>query len=142
MICEEVSQVHIRLLGKVAPARVLISDVWVYTTTTTCHFGGTRNWFLCPSCKRRCANLYPRECRKCINAHYAVEAMSLQDRRIERAIKMRKRLGQHRGGIVAPFPQKPKRMRLRTYLLLQLKSLILERAIWNYDHAKLFGTEK
>lgn len=45
-------------------------------TNTACHYGGRRWWFICPSCKRRCASLYmPRDsqiyrCRLCCNLTY------------------------------------------------------------------------
>ena len=45
-------------------------------TTTPCHFGNERSWFLCPSCKKRVATLYkpPTKdillCRKCHNLTY------------------------------------------------------------------------
>ncbi len=45
-------------------------------TTTPCHFGNERLWFLCPSCRRRVATLYkpPTKntllCRKCHDLTY------------------------------------------------------------------------
>ena len=45
-------------------------------TTTPCHFGNERLWFLCPSCKKRVATLYRPAtndillCRKCHNLTY------------------------------------------------------------------------
>lgn len=45
-------------------------------TTTPCHFGNERSWFLCPACRRRVATLYkpPAKemllCRKCHDLSY------------------------------------------------------------------------
>lgn len=45
-------------------------------TTTPCHFGSERIWFLCPSCKKRVATLYKPPvkntllCRKCHDLTY------------------------------------------------------------------------
>jgi hypothetical protein len=44
-------------------------------TTTRSNFGGTRYWWVCPSCHRRCAKLYlPNavyfRCRRCYNLTY------------------------------------------------------------------------
>src|SRR5882724_4582697 len=41
---------------------------------TKCNYGGSRWWFECPSCQRRCAKLYEKKddfyCRKCLNLEY------------------------------------------------------------------------
>ncbi len=45
-------------------------------TSTKCHFGNERLWFVCPACKRRVATLYkpPTKdillCRKCHDLKY------------------------------------------------------------------------
>jgi len=41
--------------------------------------------------------------------------MSPHNRKIHKAIKLRKRLGQRSGGTLAPLPEKPKGMHWRTY---------------------------
>lgn len=136
--CERSRRTHIRKLGKALQDRVLVSGVWVRTTTTPCHLGGHRCWFLCPACGRRCAILYPRQCRKCINGRYAVESMTPLDRKITKAIALRARLGQLTGGTLAPFPEKPKRMRRRTDLKLRARSPELEKEIWAIEGAERF----
>ncbi|MBU6427256.1 hypothetical protein KGQ27_03420 [Patescibacteria group bacterium] len=48
----------------------------ISTTTTPCHFGGTRFWFICPGCSRRIGTLYKTPmndellCRKCHGLRY------------------------------------------------------------------------
>lgn len=41
---------------------------------TKCNYGGTRWWFECPSCQRRCAKLYEKNddfyCRTCLDLEY------------------------------------------------------------------------
>jgi hypothetical protein len=100
--------------------------------------GGHRLWFICPSCGRRCAILYPTRCRKCVNGRYAVELMTPHDRKISKAIELRRRLGQMSGGTIAAFPPKPKWMRWHTYLARRAKSMALETEIWAAEHARFF----
>ena len=56
--------------------------------------------------------------------------MTQSDRKLTKAIKLRARLGQTSGGIVAPFPHKPKWMRWHTYLRIRANGLALEKEIW------------
>ncbi|AWL29211.1 hypothetical protein A7P53_15710 [Acinetobacter defluvii] len=67
---------------------------------TTCHYGGTRSWFICPSqkCRKRVAKLYFSEsgyftCRHCNNANYAIQQMSEKDKPRYHMHKMRDKLG-------------------------------------------------
>ncbi len=86
-------------------------------------------WFLCAVCTRRCAILYRSGCRKCAGLHYAGEHEGRLDRMYRKAFKIRDRLGQASGGLVAPFPEKPKRMRWHTYLRIRKDALELEQRI-------------
>ncbi len=47
---------------------------------TKCHFGGTRWWFECPKCLRRCAKLYDDRdnfyCRGCLDLEYASHSIN------------------------------------------------------------------
>ena len=57
-------------------ARIEVLGIRMETTTTPCHFGGVRHWFICPRCKRRVGTLYkpPMKnellCRKCHSLRY------------------------------------------------------------------------
>lgn len=46
----------------------------IFLTSTRCNYGGTREWFICPSCSRRVGILYREKdnfrCRKCLNLVY------------------------------------------------------------------------
>ena len=137
MICEQAFKVHIREFGKNLPDHVFVYARRVQVTTSKCHLGGHRYWFSCPSCSRRCAILYPYCCRKCVDGRYAKELMTPLSRKIDRAIDLRMRLGQRKGGIVVRFPIKPKWMRWHTYLRLRAKSLVLEQEIWEAEWARL-----
>ena len=85
---------------------------------TPCHLGGKRAWAICPRCSRRVAVLFDRggqfACRTCCELTYSSRQATPQFRAIRRARKMRERLG---GGenLMAPFPDKPKKMHWRTY---------------------------
>ncbi len=120
----------------------------VVITWTPVNLGGQRPWFLCPSCARRCAIIYrkgkgPRwGCRICMKGRYASEHLSKRDRMLHQAFKARRRLGQKHGGVVVPFPPKPKHMHWTTYESIRWKSLMLERAIWAIAKRRLGITEE
>lgn len=56
----------------------------ISTSTTPCHYGGTRPWFTCPVCHDRAAVLYLRAgrfaCRACQRVSYASQSGSESDR--------------------------------------------------------------
>ena len=59
--------------------------------------GGERMWFLCPSCDRRCRDIYmPLDhylwgCRICLNLSYATENESRFDRLLTKKLKLQSR---------------------------------------------------
>lgn len=134
MICERLSQVDIRKHRELAKTLFMEKSSFVRVVRTEARpFGGFRYWFLCPECARRCAILYivpELRCRLCTGAHYKSEAFSPKDRRLHAAFKLRKKLGQSHGGIIAPFPQKPKWMRWHTYYRIKAKAVQNEQRIW------------
>jgi hypothetical protein len=84
---------------------------------THVHFGGQRQWLICPRCQRRCRILYGGGrfyCRKCYRLNYQSQAEDSAQRAITRAQATRKRLGGFEG-IDDPFPLKPKGMHWKTY---------------------------
>lgn len=92
----------------------------VSLVSTPCTFGGTRPWFLCPRCGRRVAVLYGREmflCRHCRGLAYRSQRETENRRVIRRADAIRRRLGWPQG-VLNPTGEKPKGMRLRTFLRL------------------------
>lgn len=85
---------------------------------TPCHFGGSRSWFRCPRCSRRCAVLYGLSrrdgyfgCRCCLRLAYASEAESQLDRLWRKQRKLEARLNWLGGEV----PDRPKGMRQRTF---------------------------
>jgi hypothetical protein len=88
-----------------------------------CNFGGERPWFLCPGarCGRRVAVLYgPGRyflCRHCYDLRYESQREDKPHRALRRAQKIRERVGGS-ADMTEPFPQKPKRMHLKTYMRL------------------------
>jgi len=88
-------------------------------TTTPCHLGGYRNWFLCPRCDRRCEILYagmPFYCRKCHNLSYESQSESKKDRAYRRARKINRRLDGD--GSIFEVPIKPWGMHHTTFMRL------------------------
>ena len=84
---------------------------------TPTRFGGRRQWFGCLSCKKRCRILYGGayfRCRRCHRLKYETQYEAPYARAATRALKIRKRLG-GKGGIDAPFPDKPMGMHWKTY---------------------------
>jgi len=96
----------------------------VAITWTACRLGGHRPWFVCPVysggqyCGRRVALLYGTgelfACRCCSSLAYTSQREPLYSRDLEKAQKVRMRLG---GSTVMSeaFPDKPKGMHWRTY---------------------------
>lgn len=56
----------------------------VWTTSTSCPYGGSRQWFACPVCHRRCEVLFMRSgrfaCRTCQRVSYTSQSGSESDR--------------------------------------------------------------
>lgn len=129
MICELAKTVDIRKLETDRQDFIELHGLFIKIDRTTCHFGGSREWFLCPDCDRRCVILYPDRCRQCAKGRYQSELESVHNRKIRKAIKIRRRLGQTSGGVLVPFPEKPKRMHWRTYLNLRTRALRIEAEI-------------
>jgi hypothetical protein len=96
----------------------------VNVVRTSCPFGGHRSWFLCPTrgCGRVAILYFGRSgvfaCRACHRLAYATQFESLGYRGIERARRIRMKLG---GGpnLFDRFPHRPKGMHRRTYLRLE-----------------------
>lgn len=92
--------------GDTAVRRV-IQVVW-----QACHFGGSRPYFLCPSCRKKRTNLFLMNgdfiCRECGNMGYACQLEHRPDRLLRRAIKLRRRLGAGPG--VRDFIDRPRGM--------------------------------
>lgn len=124
MICDGKARLDIRQLWCRNTSVLVIDGVRLPIVRTPCHLGGVRNWFLCPKCGRRCALLYGDDyvCRVCANGRYVSELSSPQNRKLRKVLKARQRLGQQAGGIVAPFPPKPKHMHWSTYLRIRSAS--------------------
>lgn len=93
-------------------------------TESSCHYGGTRPWFLCPGvrngrwCGKRVGKLYLGQryfvCRHCLRLAYSSQSEEPMDRHNRRANKIRMALGGE-PGTAAPPPRKPKGMHWRTY---------------------------
>ena len=135
MICDHTAQIDIRKLPKEArplPDVIHFEGERIVTTWTDMHFGGRRQWFLCPSCDRRCAVIYRIGggplwgCRICMDGRYASEHKSPQDRRFQKAFKIRKRLGQTEKNLLLPFPERPRHMHRRTYDRIRAEAKALE----------------
>ncbi len=96
---------------------------------TTPHYGGRRAWMLCPGCGARKRTLWGSRrflCRACHGGvTYDSQYEDAPTRTLSEIQKMRKKLG---GEISLdhPFPDRPKRMRQRTYARLIMKEARLQ----------------
>ena len=84
---------------------------------TPCNFGGKRQWFLCPDCKKRVAIIYGGKyfrCRHCHNLTYSSQQESEPDRLMRKARKIRERLGVS-ADLSVPIQFKPKNMHQKTF---------------------------
>lgn len=139
MICELTEHMDIREMAQLDPNLPSVIDVKgerIVIERTKTAFGGTRPWFLCPSCDRRCAIIYRLGnshmwwCRVCGDGRYQCELKSPQDRLLHQALKVRKSLGQTKNGIGVPFPARPKNMHKKTYAKIVTKAVERERKIF------------
>lgn len=91
---------------------------------TPCNYGGTRPWFRCPSCHRRCAKLFLQRgrflCRVCHRLGYVSQLAASGDRPRIMAQRIRLRLCGD-ANLCVPFPPKPEGMPWRTYYRLRAK---------------------
>lgn len=93
---------------------------------TSCNYGGSRAWFLCPAqgCGRRVAKLFLGSaifaCRHCYKLAYACQRENQDDRATRRADKIRDRL-KWEPGILNGHGIKPKGMHSRTYQRLTIQ---------------------
>ena len=95
-------------------------------------FGGWRAWFRCPGCRQACRVLYGTNslrCRKCRGLKYQSQYESSAYRWLDRARKIRRRLG-GREPFNGPLPPKPRYMRWRTYQRLERLVRRLEGVGW------------
>jgi hypothetical protein len=112
----------------------------VALTTTACHYGGSRSWFLCPCCRHRVAKLYLAghpatfACRRCHDLTYVTRQEGPKFRGLSRANRLRARLG-GQPGMDNPIPPKPARMHRRTYSRTVEAIRTLEAAV----EARAFG---
>ena len=98
---------------------------------TKCHFGGSRPWWFCPRCGRRCAILYGGRrflCRRCHDLRYRSQSLGKGERLLRRAEKIRVGLGGS-GVVFDLFPDKPRGMHQTTYDRLRDEA----------EEAKVFG---
>ena len=137
MICENAYRVDLRSLGAGRPHLLMPSGRLVPVEWTPGTFGGKRWWFSCPRCWTRCAVLYSWLCRRCFGGRYRSELASPHDRLLLRAIKIRKRLGQTTGGVIVPFPERPKFMHHRTYLRLKAECIELEQRFFGEEAERM-----
>lgn len=83
---------------------------------TSCHFGNSRLWFVCPGCRQRRRVLFfvwdRFACRKCHGLAHRTQQKGRRRRMLLKADRILNRLG---SGIGMAYPPKPKGMRLRTY---------------------------
>ncbi len=96
----------------------------VWLTSTPCHLGGNRDWFLCPAsgCHRRAAILYGGgifACRQCYQLVYSSQRERGYDRAARRADRIRERLGWPYGILDGGGWGKPKGMHWKTYRRLE-----------------------
>lgn len=113
-----------RFLGRSRKAHLIM--LWgcaVSVEFTAPNFGGSRQWFICPVCTRRCALLYRSHhkggigCRVCQKLSYTSQHEMPLERAIRRASKIRRRLGWP-PGIANGEAGRPPRMHRQTFVAL------------------------
>lgn len=88
---------------------------------TTCNYGGTREWFICPRCNDRKAKLYLRNgrfaCRDCQSLRYHSQALDPMARNLLAYSLVQNKLGD--------YDMKPKGMHWKTFERLHMRMDIL-----------------
>lgn len=118
--------------------RVHIGDQEIEIERVPCHFGGTRPYFLCPSCARRCLYLYRPpgnwsfDCRRCLDLGYAVECEPALYALVRERRKLQARLG-------PPHRSKPRGMHWRTYWPVYNRLEAIDAELRKYLAARLMG---
>lgn len=133
----QLRRAQIIIAGQVS---ALLGTVHVGVTWLHCHFGNARPLWHCPQCGRKVYVLYQCEtiaCRRCLDLAYYSQRLVPEFRLSHRAIQMRERLGQKTGGIVDPFPKRPKGRHWRTFVRDRRKVRVLERQVWTHKARKL-----
>ena len=101
-------------------------------TSTSCHYGGQRPWFLCPVCNRRVAILYQvsehLSCSHCSDISYYSRNESQLDRLLRKKNKLRKQLTVDDGWGL-DFFRRAKGMHRKTYDRLLDEFAVLEMVI-------------
>jgi len=68
----------------------------IAVSTTPCHFGGSRSWFHCERCERRCAVIYLGSslflCRNCHSLPYESQTIGAIERLIHKKHKLGRRI--------------------------------------------------
>lgn len=104
----------------------------VYFDHTPCHYGGHRQWLLCPHCNRRvavlCSNGPRFLCRHCYGLAYTSQQQSPSDRAITQKHKLGDRLFEHYE--YGEGCGKPKGMHWSTFERLKAKYNRYERRWW------------
>jgi hypothetical protein len=122
---------------------------------TACNYGGSRKWFVCPGegCGRRARKLYRWQgvwrCRKCHGLAYRSQLCSKSFNSLDRARKLRMRLGEGEPIVMSPMPSKPLQMAQRRYqkitsdiMQAEIKAL-REMVCLGLEYAQIFdGREK
>jgi hypothetical protein len=104
----------------------------IQLTETPVHFGGTRRWFLCPRCGRRCGVLYCVKefaCRTCHNLRFKSQYESPRERMLRQLLKIRKVIGTGMD-IYGPLAPPPRGMSKRRWLKMCQDFLELREKYW------------
>lgn len=100
------------------PPNSLPTEQHIDIERTPCRLGGSRSWFRCPECGRRCAALYRGGgafyCRLCAGLNYLSTREPPEDRAFRKADRIRARLG-WTPGIANGHGPKPKGMHWQTF---------------------------
>jgi len=111
---------------------------------TRCNYGGSRAWFVCPTCRHRVAILYGGSafaCRHCRRLAYDSQQDSGWNRSMRQARTVRVRLGGS-ANLAEPLPRKPKGMHWRTYRRLYLRAAAHEEMFLGAVMSMLTSLEK
>lgn len=143
----QVQERGLRLIYRVTPhtgPAVSVDEIIPFVFTTQ-PFGGRKIWFACPSCRRRARTLFGGRyfrCRRCHGLKFQSQYEPPYDRAIERANRIREKLGDtfFTAYECDELPPKPKRMRWTTYRKLEADYQVLQQR-WQAGVCERFGPQ-
>ena len=116
------------LVNLTEPSQGMSGNQTINFCETPCHFGGTRQWFVCPECSQKAYKLrFLRRlfmCGKCIGLGYESQRINRARRLQNRAAKIKGELGIDKPASLVRFVKDSDRPRGMHWLTFRTKKIL------------------